>query len=122
MATLAALTDQTLSDDEASDSSNLLPLLLKKDKKDVHPYIMVQSGTGKEVMILEDQWKLIIKLDKKDKTDKIRTPFALFDLNNNPSEKQNGNLINSKKHQKIIDMLYKKYNETRDSKTKTGIR
>ena len=122
MATLAAITGQKIPEGQAMDSSNLLPILTKKDKDEVHPYIMVQSGTGKEVMFLKDRWKLIIKLDKKDKTDSTRKPVALFDLTNNPTEKKNENLINSAKHKELIAELFKTYNETRDSKVETGIK
>ena len=120
MATLAAITGQKIPEGQAMDSSNLLNLLTKKNKDEVHPHIMVQSGTGKEVMILKDRWKLIIKLDKKDKTDSIRNPVAFFDLKNNPTEKKTENLIHSAKHKELIAELFKTYNETRDSKVETG--
>ncbi|WP_152285438.1 sulfatase family protein [Flavicella marina] len=119
MATLAAVTGQEIEENQAQDSSNLLPLLLKNSKKEPHKTLLTQGGTGKEVIIIEGNWKLIIQIDKKDKTDTLRTPKALFDLSKNPSEKEKENLINSEKHQKIVEKLFEKYNETRNSKTPT---
>ncbi|MDV7185867.1 arylsulfatase [Lutibacter sp. TH_r2] len=120
MATLANLTNQNIEENQAMDSSNLLPILL--DAKDIepHPFLITQSGTGKQVMITENGWKLIIQIDKKDKTFKKRTPFALFNLNKNISENENQNLINNPKYQNKVKELFEKYNQTRDSKVKTG--
>ena len=32
---------------------------------------MLQSGTGRQLIIIKDGWKLIIQEDKKDKKDKL---------------------------------------------------
>ncbi|BAX81124.1 sulfatase family protein [Labilibaculum antarcticum] len=120
MATLAAITDQNISADVAMDSYNLLPVLQNTKGAKTHPFLMVQGGSHKEVIIIDEGWKLIIQMDKKDKTDKIRTPIALFDLNNNEKEDERYNLINDKKYQDKIEYLFKKYNDTRDNKPFTG--
>lgn len=120
MATLAGLTNQKIENNQAMDSSNLLPVLLEQEEEKVHPFLMNQSGTGKQTMITENGWKLIIQMDKKDKTDATRTPFALFNLNNNISENESKNLINNPKYQDKVKDLFEKYNSTRDSKVNTG--
>lgn len=120
LATLADLTNQKIEKDQAMDSSSLLPLLYGKKHVKAHQFLLTQSGTGKQVMITEDGWKLIIKLDKKDKTDSKRTPTDLYNLNENPTEKQSGNLINSPKYQNKVKELFEKYNKTRDSKKRTS--
>lgn len=120
MATLADLTNQKIEENQAMDSSNLLPILLDEKKIQPHPFLINQSGTGNHGMITEKGWKLIIKIDKKDKTFKKRTPIALFNLNDNVSENENKNLINKPKHQQKVKELFEKYNKTRDSKVKTG--
>ncbi|WP_111708170.1 sulfatase family protein [Lutibacter citreus] len=121
MATLADLTNQNIEENQAMDSSNLLPILLDEKNIQPHPFLLTQSGTGKRAMITENGWKLIIQIDKKDKTFKKRTPFALFNLNDNISEDEKENLINNPKYKDKIDKLFKKYNTTRNSKIKTGI-
>lgn len=120
MATLASVTNQKIEDNQAMDSSNLLPILLEQKEVKAHPFLMNQSGTGKQTMITENGWKLIIQVDKKDKTDAIRTPFALFNLNKNVSENESKNLINNPKYQDKVKELFEKYNSTRDSKVNTG--
>ena len=121
MATLAGLTNQKIEENNAMDSSNLLPILLGEKKIQPHPFLITQSGTGKQGMITEDGWKLIIQFDKKEKGFNKRTPIALFNLNDNISENEKGNLISNPKFKGKIDQLFKKYNTTRDSKIKTGI-
>ncbi|GAL62704.1 choline-sulfatase [Algibacter lectus] len=114
MATLADITNQKIEGNNAMDSSSLLPLL-KGENKQVHPFLMTQSGTGKQTIIIKDGWKLIIQLDKKDKTDRNRMPFALFNLSKNPTENEKDNLITNPKFKNKVNELFQLYNETRDS-------
>jgi arylsulfatase A-like enzyme len=120
MATLADLTNQKIAKNEAMDSSSLLPLLLGNKKHKVHDFLLTQSGTGKHVMITKDGWKLIIKLDRKDKTDSKRTPFELYNLNENPTEKKSENLIHAPKYREKVKELFNTYNTTRNSKLRTS--
>ncbi|QVY66109.1 arylsulfatase [Polaribacter sp. Q13] len=121
LATIAAAGNYKMANTEALDSYNLLPILQNKEKIHQRNHIMIQGGTGKEVIIIEDGWKLIIQIDKKDKTNAKRTPIALFDLNTNETEDERFNFINHKKYQKKIQKLFKSYNQTRDSKIITGL-
>lgn len=120
MATLASITGQEIAKGQAMDSYNLLPILKNEKKADSHSFLMLQSGTGKELILIEDGWKLIIQVDKKDKTDQLRKPTALYNLNDDPTEKQANNLINSKHQQKRIKAMYTKYNTIRKNKKVTG--
>ena len=120
MATLADLTNQQIEENQALDSSNLLPILLNEEKIKPHSFLMNQSGTSKQAMITDNGWKLIIQVDKKDKTDAKRTPFALFNLNDNVSENESENLIDNPKYQNKVKELFEKYNKTRNSEVKTG--
>lgn len=122
MATLAALTNQNIEKGEAMDSSNLLPVFLDNNKNNVHEFLLNQAGTGKEVMITHNGWKLIIQVDKSDKTDAKRTPKALFNLKENPSENEVYNLIDDAAFSKKIKQLLNMYNLTRNSKVATAIR
>ncbi|WP_075590059.1 sulfatase family protein [Labilibacter marinus] len=117
MATLAAVTKGEINAGQAMDSYNLLPILKEKKNAKSHAFLMVQSGTGKELIIIEEGWKLILKSNKEGT---LREPMALYDLNTNPEEKEDLNYIDSPEHKSKIDALLKKYNQTRDSKIKTS--
>lgn len=120
MATIAAITETEIPEGKAQDSYNLLPVLQQKEYAKSHDYLMLQSGTQKQVIIIEDGLKLIIQVDKKDKTDNTRKPLSLFDLNTNPTENESKNLINDPAYQDKIQELFEKYNSTRNSKMPTG--
>lgn len=113
MATLAQITKQDIPKNQASDSYNLLPYLFNTPNTDVHPFLITQGGTGKEAIIIEDGWKLIIQIDKKDKTNKTRTPHSFFNLATNPAEHESDNLVTSLPHQEQIQRLFDKYNQVR---------
>lgn len=118
-ATLADITDIEIPENQAMDSYTLMPVL-KKDKKLDRNYLMLQSGTQRQLIIIEDSWKLIIQVDKKDKTDLTRTPLSLFNLKENPTEDESKNLVNDAAQQERIATLFEKYNEIRASKVRTG--
>lgn len=120
MATIAAITEQKITTNQAMDSYNLLPILKQEKNAKTHPYIMLQGGSHKEVMIIEDGWKLIIQVDMKDKTYKNRFPIALFNLNDNVWEHEEFNFIHNTKYKNKVQKLLKLYNETRDGGVQTG--
>ncbi len=114
MGTLAELTGQQIPDNQAMDTYSLMPMLLNKDQAMGHAHLMLQAGTGKEVILIRDGWKLIMQVDKKDKSDRIRIPIALYDLNDNPQEEESKNLIASKEHQELVMEMFAMYNTLRD--------
>ena len=120
LATIAAVAEYKIPNTEALDSYSLIPLLTGKEKKLTRSNILIQGGSGKEAIIIEGYWKLIIQFDKKDQTNQKRTPVALFNLKTNPTEDEQENLIGIKKYQRKISSLFKKYNSTRDSAVFTG--
>lgn len=119
MATLAAITETNIASHQAMDSYNLWPLIEGRTQNKERA-LMLQSGTSRELILIEDDWKLIIKVDKRDKTDQTRQPVALFNLNDNPSENEADNLINSPEQQARIEQMFRKYNETRHGAERTG--
>ena len=121
LGTLAAITNQKIEENQANDSASLLPILLGENNADVHPFLMTQSGTGKEGIIIKDGWKLIISFDKKDKTGATRTPKALFNLNENVEENEQQNLVHNPKYALKIKTLFTAYNTTRKSGVSTKI-
>jgi len=120
LATLAALTGQRLDKNQAMDSSNLLPYLLDEKEINAHPVLINQAGTGKEIMIRENGWKLIVKIDNEKSFTENQEPIALFNLNENPSENESFNFINNPNYKAKVDYLLKTYNEIRSSKVNTG--
>lgn len=118
-ATLAAITGTSIPKTQAMDSYNLMPVLTKGKSLD-RDYLMLQSGTGRQLIIIEDEWKLIIQSDKKDKTDVTREAVALFNLKDNPTEDESKNLVNDPAQKERITLLFEKYNKTRASKVRTG--
>ncbi|WP_298319449.1 arylsulfatase [uncultured Aquimarina sp.] len=121
-ATLASLTNQKLELNQAMDSSNLLPFLVDKENIEAHPFLINQAGTGNENMIRKDGFKLILKVDKDLDFQKNQKLIALFNLNENPSEKETYNLINNPKYKEKISELLSLYNKTRASNIQTGVK
>ncbi|TXE13908.1 arylsulfatase [Seonamhaeicola algicola] len=120
MATLSAISKTKIHNNQALDSYNLMPFLNNNTKAKKRSHIMLQGGSHKEVMIIKDGWKLIIQIDKKDKTNNTRTPIALFNLNENIWEHETFNFINTPKYKSKVKRLFELYNQTRDSGVKTG--
>jgi arylsulfatase A-like enzyme len=114
-ATLAEITGTKISENQAMDSYSLLSTLTK-GKALEREYLMLQSGTGRQLIIIEEDWKLIIQCDKKDKTDMTRFPVALFNLKENPEEDETQNMVNNMNQKLRIEAMFKKYNQIRDSK------
>ncbi|WP_299555887.1 arylsulfatase [Seonamhaeicola sp.] len=120
LATIAAISETKIEKGQALDSYNLLPFLSQSKRTKSRAHIMLQGGSHKEVMIIKDGWKLIIQVDKKDKTNKTRTPIALFNLNKNIWEHEEFNYINNPKYIKKVKSLLELYSDTRDSGVFTG--
>lgn len=121
MATLAKLTGTKVESHQAMDSYNLLPIIEKQEQKLERNFLMLQGGTGREAILIEEGWKLIIRIDKKDQTNQTRKPIALFNINENPTEEESGNMINHPDQKERIDLMFKKYNETRDGTERTSL-
>jgi arylsulfatase A-like enzyme len=111
LATLAAITGLEIPEGQAMDSHNLLPIMQALPGAKGHEYLVLQSGTGNELIITNSGWKLILQSDR---TQTERTPLALFNLNENPGEKEEQNLINDESEQVRIRTLLEKYNSIRD--------
>lgn len=116
MATLASITNQN---EDFQDSFNLEPIITNKKNKHIaeRDFLIVQGGSRKERTIIKDGWKLIVQYDKKDKTDKTKTPVALFDLNTNLTEDERYNLIHNKKYKTKVNDLFRLFNNAIENKT-----
>lgn len=110
VATMYELTEQNMKEDQAMDCTSLMPLLknVYQNKKPLHPFIIYQAGFAYDGAIREGNWVLTINREN--------IPKELYNLYDDIAQKNN--LINHKKHTKLIDRLYKtfmKYNDHKDS-------
>lgn len=119
MATIAGLANAKLPTDQALDSYDLLPVMLGKEAVIKRPVTILQGGSGKQVMIIENGWKLVMQMDKTGQNLTDREPIALFNLNENPQEKEEQNLIAAEEFADKRDHLLELYNSIRDSKDAT---
>jgi arylsulfatase A-like enzyme len=115
LATLASITGQVLPADQAMDSHDLLPLLENRPGGKGHDFLMLQSGTGRELILIEDGWKLIMKENPDNATGRAGEPFALFNLRENPTEDEAFNLIHDEHHQQRVAEMSEKYQSIRES-------
>jgi len=113
LATLAAIVEKDIPEDQAVDSANLLPILLGDAKAKPRKQLMIQSGTSNEGAFREESWKLIIKFDK----EKNMAVTGLFNLENDPHEDEN--LIEEAKHKSRIDRMFETYKKIRTEKLAT---
>ncbi|TWT40633.1 sulfatase family protein [Botrimarina hoheduenensis] len=118
VATFAAATGQTLGEEQAMDSLNLLPLLLGEgDPTERRPDFLLQGGSHHEVIYRSGSWKLIIQSNYK--ADRWE-PIALFDLEANPTEHEAENLIDRPEHASQVDKMFSRYRELRESGARTA--
>jgi arylsulfatase A-like enzyme len=118
MATMYAITGQSMPEDQAMDSYNLLPLLTGKPGAKGRDLMMLQgAGSNSQVAIRKGNWKLIIQ-SYKDK-EVFEEPIALFDLGANPYEDEAGNLIDVAGQQDRIQELTDLYNSIRKGRKRT---
>ncbi|MDU0352728.1 hypothetical protein RS130_01270 [Paraglaciecola aquimarina] len=114
VATVAAVVDVKLNENQAKDSWNILPTLIGKPYQE-RKLIMQQAGSQNQLMLREGDWKIIIQSNHKVTK---RELVALYNLKDDPSEKTN--LINQAKHQDRAQAMYKKYWQIRDSGQRTA--
>lgn len=115
-ATLADITETEIGSGQALDSYNAWPIMQNDSMASNHAFIITQGGTGKELTLIEDGWKLIIQTDK---TGTLRTPIALYDLNTNVQEKEDQNFVNKAAYKDRVETMLEKYNQIRNSKVPT---
>lgn len=122
VATIQAITNQQPSSETAMDSLNLLPLFFRELTDKGHQVILQQSTQGPFYAIRKDQWKLILLAPDKDKKRvKDAVPVALFDLENNPFENEDNNLIDSEEYQNLVHELFDEYLKIRENDLATVV-
>ena len=116
LATLAAVVGADLKEDQGMDSWSFLSLLHGAGGFKGRSELLLQSGSDKELMYRRGPWKLIIQSDHK--LTKFE-PSALFNLAENPQEKETGNLLEHPDHQKRAAEMLSRYLEIRNGGGRT---
>lgn len=117
VATFAAAAGATLAEDQAMDSMNLLPLLQGSPKFEQRRELLLQAGSNKQLMLRQDQWKLIIQSNAK----LTRwEPIALFDLAANPAEEESQNLIDRSEQAPRVQRMLARYQQIMNSGIRTA--
>lgn len=117
-ATLYAITNQNMPNDQAKDSYNILPILLQEKNAKGRNIIFSQgSGSRGTLAIRQGDWKLIIQGDRDNP--KIRVPRELYNLAENIYENEEENQINDPAQKERVEELMELYSKIRDSKTRT---
>ncbi|WP_111708870.1 sulfatase family protein [Lutibacter citreus] len=114
VATIAELSNQELDKTKVFDSANLLPVFLGETNKPIHKYLIHQSKGGPTYAIRDGKWKLIIKGIKPNKMENLK-PIALFNLDENLTEKEEENEINNPKYSDKIKQMFEAYVDVRAS-------
>lgn len=110
VATIAAARDVTLDDGQAVDSWNLLPLLKGDAGFEGREELLLQGGNRHEIIYRQGNWKLIIQ------SDAALTqwdPMALYDLENNPHELKDANLLEYPEHAGRVKAMLERCRELR---------
>jgi arylsulfatase A-like enzyme len=115
VATLAHLAGQPIDRKKVKDSLNLIPLLTGKQPAERHKILMQQSSNGPRYAIRKGNLKLIMKAQSRTSLSNL-DPVELFNLEENPLEDEERNLLKAPKYRVAAAALLKTYLEYR----KTG--
>ena len=115
LATIAEITGYKIQEKQAKDSYSFLPLL-KGDDFESRDEVMLQAGANNELMFRQGDWKLIMQSDHK--LTKM-VPIALFNLANNPDEKEKDNLILNPEYASKVKAMRDHYIKVRNNPDRT---
>ncbi|KMT66738.1 hypothetical protein XM47_01025 [Catenovulum maritimum] len=114
VATIAALSGQKIDPSLTKDSLNLLPIFTNTQASEQRLYISHQSKSGPYFAIRQGSWKLIMKTSSVNNLKDLQ-PYALYNLKENITENESGNLIADPKQVSRIQTLFNLYLEHRTS-------
>ena len=122
MATLYALTGQSMPNDQGMDSFNLLPLLLGEEGAKGREMMLLQAGNRPDkqgAAIRQGDWKLIMTYERANIAKETAKAFGLFNLRDNPFEDESENLIDHPEHQERAKEMFSLYWKIRTEKART---
>ncbi|MEM0915059.1 MAG: arylsulfatase [Planctomycetota bacterium] len=112
VATVADVLGQTLREDQAMDSLSLLPILQGEAEDDLDRFLPLQGGSRHELIYRKGPWKLII--DSNHPQTEFN-PVALFNLEENPLELEEQNLVNDPAHAEPAKAIFDEHLRWRSS-------
>ena len=116
VATFASIVGTQIDGTQAMDSFDISRILLREKDFPGRGELLLQAGSKHELIYRVRQWKLIIQSNHK--LTKFE-PIALFDLESNPHELEEKNLVNHSSHKDRIETMLSKYMEIRKSAQRT---
>ncbi len=114
IATIAQVTGIKLNEKQAKDSWNIMPELLGKPYEN-RTLLMQQAGSGKELMLRQGDWKLIILTNHKVTK---REVIGLYNLKKDPQEQRN--LLHSPEYKEKAKAMFDLYWDIRESGRRTA--
>lgn len=132
VATITAISGQSLDTSKIMDSANLLPYFEGTATRPAHKYLMHQSGAGPSFALREGSWKLIMKADLTPEEQKNyksiygsklmpMIPVGLYNLEQNPAEDEAENLIDDPLQAGRIRTMFDTYKRLRTSGEQTAV-
>jgi arylsulfatase A-like enzyme len=116
IATLAEIVGTRLLDSQAKDSYSFLPLLKGDPTFQARDEVMLQAGAQCELMLRQGDWKLVMQSDWQ--LSKME-PIALFNLADNPQEKETRNLIHNPEYAPKLKAMHARYISVRNNPNRT---
>jgi len=122
MATFAAITDYKIKDNEAEDSYNLLPAILKPGYKKIIREATVHQSVFGNLAIRKGDWKLLMtpgsggwSYPRPGKEEEGLPPVQLFNLKDDPSEQKNLQAEHPEIVKELTELLIKYIKEGRST-------
>lgn len=122
MRTFAEITGYQIKDNEAEDSYNILPAVLNPEYKKIIREAIVSHSINGSFTIRQGEWKLLLAAGsggwsspKPGKEENGLPPVQLYNLKNDPSEKENLQAQNPEMVQKLSALLKKYIDEGRST-------
>ncbi|MEM6552897.1 MAG: sulfatase-like hydrolase/transferase [Planctomycetota bacterium] len=112
VATLADLFKTPLREDQGMDALSLLPVLLGQAEDNRERMLPLQGGSHNELIHRVGPWKLIIDSNHPETEHNL---VALFNLDDNPKELEEQNLLNNPAHADRVQSMFNEYMEWRKS-------
>jgi arylsulfatase A len=122
LATIVDVMGSSFPDDQAMDSHSLFPLFLGNTSYEPRAEMLQQGGSGNELMLRQGPWKLIIESTASHNVliQADTTAWALFNLDENPTENAAANLFNEPVYASRVTSMYARYWEIRESSTRSA--
>ena len=121
LATLAAVVEQPFTDDQAMDSYNLLPIFTTSITYEPRDELLYQAGTGNQLIIRQDKWKLIMSPITGNYNNASRSTYQASNLYNLATDPYEGsNLVSNPSYTARVAAMFDRYWDLREAGTRTA--